>query len=320
LETDVHAEIEDADLPNLLRTNGLVRHLVDRPAGTRFACNPEAFQPASSIASGTESPVAPWSLGFLGADNDAGLEERSDTKLVGSALESNAPVAEVPFKMCAEEALRRWHSLDGTSAYVVDAKSKATLTGWDGLKSHVAPVTALVVCDRYALHEPERIKENIAGLIATFLSRSDGSGVSGSPVPVTVVTEKEGKGDVNYALKMLRERHTTLSALLRRNVPGVPITLSLVAAGPQKAETHDRFAFANHGCLLSGQSFNLFRSGKPSTETTLQFVPFTRRSGFEAALQKLRSVAKLVEKSSETNAFGTIRVGPKSNPLLDAAR
>jgi DNA-directed RNA polymerase len=48
-------------------------------------------------------------------------------------------------------------------------------------------------------------------------------------------------------------------------------------------------------------------------------VPFTRRSDLEAALVKLKALAKVVEKSSETNVYGVTRVGPQANPLLDAA-
>lgn len=294
--SDVVVAASDADLKALINRYPYLRQIIDKVEGTTCTFDVDALNDVEEV-SFHEGKVSPWRLFFI---NDTTTPHEELSALYGALF------------LSADDVVSTWKRIGGESRELIVAETVrfgTCLRTWADVKQFRAPLTALVVCDRYMLKHRSRLEENIGSLLVNLLPE----GPNRVSIDIMLIAEDAAGPD----LPRIRER---LQQQIKAHRPQLKFSMTIVNASKSVPETHDRWVIMNYGVLWSLQSFNYFKRGKIDTSTTLEFRPIFKRDKFHPTLDKLCDFAALVARLPEKVGLYPNVVGSKENTLLRAAK
>ena len=122
------------------------------------------------------------------------------------------------------------------------------LKGWKDMEKYFSPCTDIVIYDKYILNSPDLYEYNIFPLLESLCKNARNTDVN-----IVIITLRRCNG-IEPPREEVREK---IRAKIRKKVGKTP-NLTIVCA--DKVPDHDRFIFTNYKFIISGDTFNYFKS------------------------------------------------------------
>jgi len=185
-----------------------------------------------------------------------------------------------------DELRAEWSRLFNVHEITVNPDSSSPFT-WGDLTSHVEPLNAVVVADKYAWKDllSDNFTRNTGQLLKTLLPQSP----IGVPVHITMVTD---------LAKLLQEHgkkpsfvYNRVETYLKEQLPEIPFNLTVL--GYDAAGHKDRFVITNYGELSSNDSFAFFKGHTLRKDTKVMYLPSSTHG--ETTARQLERISELTQ-------------------------